>query len=110
MTTVTVKDLLDFAKTKNPEDRVNMRRNYSYSECGCLMVQYGKEKFPDLSEFGCGLRSWQANSWVKTHATIENDLNISSLGFDLHDQYKYQEVVEILEKYLENEQKIAQIG
>ena len=58
MIEVTVQDLLEFVKSQDPDKIIDMMANYYNTECGCLMVQYGKEKFPDVKFNGCGTASW----------------------------------------------------
>ena len=60
MIKVTVQDLLKFVKSQDPNKIINMDENYYDNECGCLMVQYGKDKFPDKFN-GCGTSVWFAN-------------------------------------------------
>lgn len=97
MITVTVKELLEFAKSKNPDDIVAMYEESSSTSCGCLMVQYGRENFKHES-FDCGIRQWHDNTGP--FAQLENYLQIDGLGFSLIERYTYNQVVEILEKYL----------
>jgi hypothetical protein len=103
MIEVTLKDLLDFAKTKNPEDEVNMSQTGSNDSCGCLMVQYGREKFPEQAAsehgFGCGCKEWESDDLTFT-TFAELECCIDSFGLKLSAIYTYAEVVEILEKEL----------
>jgi hypothetical protein len=58
MIKVTAQDLLEFVKSQDPDKIIDMDNNYYKTECGCLMVQYGKEKFPDVEFDACGSSGW----------------------------------------------------
>jgi hypothetical protein len=101
MTTVTLQNLLDFAKSKNPNDKVIMEQASSDNECGCLMVQYGREKFPEFKHFGCGAVSWFNDKNNNRFASL--NFHITDLrDFGIHfnrNPYTYEQIVRALEEY-----------
>lgn len=61
MKTVIFKDFVEWVM-KQPEDRpVDMSEIHNHSECGCLMVQYGKEVLNLECPFRCGYDNWTTN-------------------------------------------------
>ena len=63
MITVTKEQLLEYI-TKQPNDRpINFVENFfdqTIDKCGCLMVQYARDNFPNPSEYyGCGFSKWE---------------------------------------------------
>jgi hypothetical protein len=123
MITVSIQDLLDFAKRQNQESGVNMNQSISpplSKTRGCLMVQYGRYKFSDRKNFKypdptnpkkeifglkfyCGEKYWYEHSQIEPMYLdapfAELEESIWNIGFKMK-TYSFQEVVEILENFL----------
>lgn len=77
---VSKEDIVSWVK-KQPDDRkIDMYQNHSNDPCGCLMVQYGKEKFPEVKFEGVGTFSWSSfhryDGSVIKHAVMDTPINI----------------------------------
>lgn len=58
MTTVTRQEFIDWIMAQPDDKMVNMRDCVVNDECGCVMVQYGLEKFGYDSFVHCTGREW----------------------------------------------------
>lgn len=71
MKNITKEELIKYIKSQPPEKPVNMSQTSDSEDCGCIMVQYAKEKLK-LKNFGCGFQSIAYNS--KTGKEMERNL------------------------------------
>jgi hypothetical protein len=55
---VTAQQIKDYVLGQPDDKPVNNENNYSNSNCGCVMIQYGKEKL-GLNDFSCGFSVWE---------------------------------------------------
>ena len=87
MKIVTKQEFFDWIMSQNDDRSVDMQVNWTDEDsCGCLMVQYGREKFPEYAEFGCGYKEWEDNNDVNEWGTPKifakfQDFTVSNLPF-----------------------------
>lgn len=75
MQIVTAQEIKDYVLAQSDDKPVDNNQNSSFGEsgCGCIMVQYGRERL-GLENFGCGFSSWE-NGTTKLYR-IENNEHI----------------------------------
>lgn len=78
---VTEKQLIDFIYAQPKDRAVNFSESSSQSECGCVMVQFGKEELKIEKYFKCDFDSFIGTKFVldkKARNIIINFLTIDS--------------------------------
>lgn len=55
---VTAQEIRDYVLSQPDDKPLDNTNNYSNSYCGCIMIQYGKEKL-GLIDFSCGFSVWE---------------------------------------------------
>jgi hypothetical protein len=94
MKIITAEELLAFAKKQDTARIVNMMQNDSASECGCLMVQYGKEELKIKKRFTCGYSGFTGNQKILERPISE------ILGCSYSDSFNYGEIVKRIKKFI----------
>lgn len=82
--TVSNKDFFNWIFAQNDDKPVVMIENDFDTECGCLMVQYGKEVLK-IKFSGCGYREWCDDDLEYIDSTVARfrDFCIDKIPFDL---------------------------
>lgn len=58
MEVVTEQQIKEWALKKPDERKINFKRNYPEDKCGCLMVQYARDRLSDVEYDSCGFSGW----------------------------------------------------
>jgi len=91
---VTKQEIVDYVFSQPREREVKMKENFSKEGCGCVMVQYGKERL-GMKNFECGFASWNSKYNEETKAEIEFGTGVGFLGVNFYEEYTYGEIQKI---------------
>jgi len=96
MKIVTRQEFIDWIRSNHGNKKINMSENKAGDPCGCLMVQYARDKFPkDFFKKGsCGYESWTNQG--RTIAKLDCDICEIVPGWKWANIKTFQQVKKIL--------------